>query len=207
MGVYFLCPGKRQISIELCARPMEERKTTENLKRVLREIFEEWGIDISRITAGVTDGGNNIKNAVKELLGAEKHVSCFAHLLNNIGQRVIGNQGVPPPSEAEPVAVAGGEDDPEAGEDFDEDDEEREGARNPLRALVVKLKKIVRFFKQSEVATSRLLKLQETELGKSPHDCLKLVQEVRTRFNSCYDMIHRYVFLLSNFLPRCDNTI
>ncbi|KAK3921528.1 E3 SUMO-protein ligase ZBED1 [Frankliniella fusca] len=188
--------GKNTISIELCARPMDERKTKENLKRVLNEICEEWGINFPRVRAVTTDGGANIKGAVKELFGADKHVTCFAHILNLTGQRAIGNQGVLP-SEAGPVeAIAAQEAEADdAGEDFEDDAEQLEGERLPLRALVLKLKRIVRYFKQSEVATSRLVNLQETENGKARHECLRLIQEVRTRFNSCYDVIERYLVL------------
>ncbi|KAG8238084.1 hypothetical protein J437_LFUL016824 [Ladona fulva] len=53
-------------------------------------LFEKWFIkirkfsrDISRVVvAVVTDNGNNIKKAVKDLLGEEKHLSCFAHCIH-----------------------------------------------------------------------------------------------------------------------------
>ncbi|KAH7974316.1 hypothetical protein HPB49_014013 [Dermacentor silvarum] len=63
-----------------------------------------------------------------------------------------------------------------------------------LRPLLMKVKRIVRFFRTSDVA-SRLLVEMQLQDGKQEHDALKLIQEVRTRWNSCYYMLERFLKL------------
>ena len=187
--------GKEQLSIEIAARLLTQRKTKEYLIEVLTEICNDWKIKRERVRGVTTDGGANIKAAVKSLFGEDKHVTCLAHLLNGIGQKVIGNHAAPP-SEVELTAAEASRGPADDGEDddgdFDVDAEEREARGHPRKELIVKTKKIVRFFKQSEVATAKLCELQMVD-GKQESKCLKHVQEVRTRFNSCYDMCVRYV--------------
>ncbi len=49
-----------------------------------KNILNEWEIPQDKISAVVTDGGPNIVGAVKKLFGNEKHLYCFAHILNLI---------------------------------------------------------------------------------------------------------------------------
>lgn len=72
---------------------------------------------------------------------------------------------------------------------------------NELRTIIVKVKKIVAFFRQSDVAATELKNFQMNEWGKKEGQCLRLIQEVRTRWNSLYQMLHRYLDL-SDFIPR-----
>lgn len=76
-------------SVEIGAQLMEDRKNIANIRKELRKICEDQGISDNKISAVVTDNGANIKGAVKEEFGSKKHISCFGHLLNNIGQRLI----------------------------------------------------------------------------------------------------------------------
>ena len=134
--------GKKQISIEMGARLVDQRKTKENLKVVMIEVCDDWKIPKSKVRTVVTDGGANIKAAAKEVFGVEKHVTCLAHQLNNIGQKVIGNSAPVVPSEVEVVQ-------PEICEDEDEDDEwdENNVEDNPVKPTIMKVKRIVRFFR------------------------------------------------------------
>lgn len=75
-------------SIELGAYPMDERKTIGNLKNKLRDICNTWGLDDDKISAVVSDGGANIKGAVRQEFGIYKHVTCFLHTINKIEGRV-----------------------------------------------------------------------------------------------------------------------
>ncbi|XP_049524044.1 zinc finger BED domain-containing protein 4-like [Dermacentor silvarum] len=63
-----------------------------------------------------------------------------------------------------------------------------------LRPLLMKVKRIVRFFRTSDVA-SRLLVEMQLQDGKQEHDAIKLIQEVRTRWNSCYYLLERFLKL------------
>ncbi|KAK3933312.1 E3 SUMO-protein ligase ZBED1, partial [Frankliniella fusca] len=182
--------GSKIRSFELGARLMEERKTEQNISAAIRKICEEWQIDSNKVRACVTDGGANIRAAARAEFGDSKHIVCVCHRLNLIGQKAIGNMNAKPPSEQE----AAQHDLPEDEEDLDVEGEEEAGA-DPLRALIIKVKKTVRFFRQSEVARARLDELQKAERGKTESSCLKLIQEVKTRWNSCYDMLERYLLL------------
>ncbi|KAK3929828.1 Zinc finger BED domain-containing protein 4 [Frankliniella fusca] len=171
------------------------------LHALLLWICDDWNIKRERVRGVTTDGGANIKAAVKTLFCEDKHVTCLAHILNGIGQKVIGNHAGPPselePTAAQPSRADRGDDDDG---DFGMEEEEREARGHPRRELIVKTKKIVRFFKQSEVASAELLELQVAD-GKPEFKCLKQIQEVRTRFNSCFDMCVRYLELAPYTAP------
>ncbi|XP_033228380.1 zinc finger BED domain-containing protein 4-like [Belonocnema kinseyi] len=63
--------------------------TAEHLKDKLKDVCEEWGIALSKITAIVTDNGPNIVKAVDLFLGKIFHLACCAHTLNLIAERSI----------------------------------------------------------------------------------------------------------------------
>jgi len=120
-----LFAGVNLKSIELTARPLHGSKTADNLKGVIRNICGEWNIDIERVSAVITDGGGNIKNAVKDLFGATKHISCFGHILNLIGTKAIGlHKRATRPSEAEDGVIE--PDLPEHESDLEEDEDDAE---------------------------------------------------------------------------------
>ena len=94
------------MSVDLCAKLLTERKNIPYLRRALNEVCCEWNINHDQIVAVVTDGGANIKGAVREEFGVLKHISCIAHLINCIGQDCIGLHSVHTyqvPSETEAV--------------------------------------------------------------------------------------------------------
>jgi len=202
------------ISIELAAHPMPQRKTTANLVMVMEKLCNEWGILVEKVSAVVTDGGSNIKAAVREFFGEDKHVPCFAHALNGVGQTVIelhGKKNLPSETQFE-LDVTDPDPDPDIPEneedlDGDEDDEDSTDAGaegvggggdallplpTALKPLLMKVKRIIRFFKSSEVATNELVSMQRDAGVKVP---LRLIQEVRTRWNSCFEMLDRFLAL------------
>ncbi|KAE8737491.1 hypothetical protein FOCC_FOCC017044 [Frankliniella occidentalis] len=197
-------------TIELTARPLKGHKTSANLKIEIDKICEQWNISPDNVNAVVTDGGGNIKGAVKEAFGTSKHISCFGHMLNLMGTKAIGLYK----KNIIPSEMAAGDVPPQLPEQESdiEDDEEvtveveargRQAAPGApanvdsgelLSDLLKKVKKIVTFFRQSEVATSELKKNQ-MDAGKKENEVLKLIQECRTRWNSAYEMVERFLKL------------
>ncbi|XP_054091845.1 uncharacterized protein LOC128923921 isoform X1 [Zeugodacus cucurbitae] len=178
-------------TVELGAYLMEERKTIENLSLKLRNICNDWGLDDSKIAAFVSDGGANIKGAIKSEFGDGKHISCFGHVINNIGQRLIEVNITPPASESRNQVSDLPADENDAIDNL-EDLITDHTEQSSLRELLSKVKQIVTFFRQSERATTELLKLQK---DKPENSRLKLIQEVRTRWNSCFEMVDRFIVL------------
>ncbi len=181
------------ISGEIEAYRLTERKTIPYLRSVIQKICREWSIENGRVRAAISDGGANIKGALKEEFPG-RHISCFAHLLDNIGQRVLrpaATYCVPSERETPPADANL----PERESDVEDDDEEEEIDNSMLGQLVKDVKATVKFFRQSEVATSELVKLQVEEKGIPESQALKLIQEVKTRWNSRYDMVERYLYL------------
>ncbi|XP_037816682.1 E3 SUMO-protein ligase ZBED1-like isoform X1 [Lucilia sericata] len=76
-------------------------------------------------------------------------------------------------------------------ENSDEDEISDETGHSELKSIINKIKKIVCFFKKSEAASTYLNDLQK-ESGKQPK---RLIQEIKTRWNSLYEMVERYLEL------------
>ncbi|KAK3922547.1 Zinc finger BED domain-containing protein 4 [Frankliniella fusca] len=179
------------VGIELCCKHLTDRKNIPNLRASLREVCAEWGITYDKISVVVSDGGANIKGAIREEFGVLKHVTCIAHLINGVGQAAVGLDKYVVPSERDRV-----EELPDNEDEIDDHDDDGTPENGEfLRGLIKKVKKIVRFFRQSEIANSELLKIQSERAGKPDHQCLRLIQEVRTRWNSCYQMLDRFLLL------------
>ncbi|XP_054084924.1 uncharacterized protein LOC105218419 isoform X2 [Zeugodacus cucurbitae] len=174
-------------TVELGAYLMEERKTIENLSLKLRNICNDWG----KTAVFVSDGGANIKGAIKSEFGDGKHISCFGHVINNIGQRLIEVNITPPASESRNQVSDLPADENDAIDNL-EDLITDHTEQSSLRELLSKVKQIVTFSRQSERATTELLKLQK---DKPENSRLKLIQEVRTRWNSCFEMVDRFIVL------------
>ncbi|KAH7948925.1 hypothetical protein HPB49_003563 [Dermacentor silvarum] len=187
------------VNVETGVKHMPERKTSLNIRVAMRELCDEWNIDHKKVRAVITDGGQNIKAAVREEFGADKHISCVAHRLNQVGQAAIGLAMSKAPSELEArevLVVPENEEDAAVLEDVPDayapDDDG--SPLVDLRPLLMKVKRIVRFFRTSDVA-SRLLVEMQLQDGKQEHDAIKLIQEVRTRWNSCYYLLERFLKL------------
>ncbi|CAD6216230.1 GSCOCG00011302001-RA-CDS [Cotesia congregata] len=187
LTVHYL-KGYEMNSYELGAYYLRDRKTIAVLRVKLRDICNEWEIDDDKISAIVSDGGANIKGAIKEEFGESKHISCFGHVINNIGQKLIEVGTSEPASELSDDKIHHLFDDESDTEEFFCEDSQNSSVRN----LIMKVKKIVKFFRCSEVASRELEILQEQAGCKS---ALKLIQEVRTRWNSCYEMVDRFINL------------
>ncbi|KAK3933175.1 Zinc finger BED domain-containing protein 6 [Frankliniella fusca] len=193
--------GTGIVDVETGIKYMPEKKTSENLRAAMRELCDEWHIEKEKVRAVVSDGGANIKAAVRDEFGSDRHIACAAHLLNSVGQAAIGLDVSKPPSEQERADILIIPENEEEAEQLledvpeDADSEDNGGAAVlSLRPLLMKVKRIVRFFRTSDVASRMLIDFQ-VQAGKKEHEALKLIQEVRTRWNSCYYMLERFLLL------------
>ncbi|XP_049308972.1 homeobox protein 2-like [Bactrocera dorsalis] len=119
---------------ELGAYYLTERKTIPYLIERLNEICKEWVIDKNKISAVLSDGGANIKGAIKKHFGEPKHVSCIGHTLNNVGQSLIEVDITQPASESDQSEML---------KSLDENDSDTENIadhnqKSQLRNLLVK---------------------------------------------------------------------
>ena len=71
--------------------PLSENHTSQYLGECLNSVIEDFNLDKSKIMAVVTDSAANIKKAVHDTLGRDKHLSCFAHTLSHLVPDVLVN--------------------------------------------------------------------------------------------------------------------
>ena len=60
---------------------IKKSETGEHIAELVREILGDWSIDLSQIVAGTSDGGANVKKAIKKDLNL-MWIYCLAHALN-----------------------------------------------------------------------------------------------------------------------------
>lgn len=135
-------------SVTIGVEELTDRYTADYLREKLLDLISQWNIKKEGVVAVISDSAANIKKAIVDSFGADKHLPCFAHLLNllQVPSKIIEND--------ESVSFT-------------------------------KIKSIVKFFKKSVVAADKL-RLESD---------LKLIQSVDTRWNSCYEMLTRFVEL------------
>lgn len=63
--------------------PLYERHTADYLKTSLLSAFEEFSIDISKITALVTNGEAELKKSAIDIVGVDKYIQCIAHAVSH----------------------------------------------------------------------------------------------------------------------------
>ncbi|XP_015375592.1 PREDICTED: zinc finger BED domain-containing protein 1-like [Diuraphis noxia] len=152
-------------TLVLCTKKLESSHTSVNLSEIMTEELNRWDI-FEKVVAVVTDGGSNIKDAVR--LMDLSHLPCIAHKLNFAVQnslKLSDNQEIGP------------------SDDIDESD---------LKELFKKCRNIVGYFRRSEVG-NRMLVEKQKQLGCE--SVLKLKQDIRTRWNSTFLMLERLIKL------------
>ncbi|XP_066587665.1 E3 SUMO-protein ligase ZBED1-like [Prorops nasuta] len=76
-GHYIQDDSHKSVTIGVTA--LNDRHSSSNIENWLKEIFKD---------------GSNIKKAIKDAFGTEKHLSCFAHSLNLISAKVIESNNI-----------------------------------------------------------------------------------------------------------------
>ncbi|XP_015123767.1 zinc finger BED domain-containing protein 1 [Diachasma alloeum] len=178
--------GEKSVTYNIDTMLLTKRRTADYISEKFDSFLRTWGIEKERVTAVVTDGGANMKKAVKETFGARKHMECFPHKLNLCINNVIHKKEKDSNLEGE-EAIEG--EDNFAG-DIIEDPNVTE-VKNNIKKLVDKVKTIVTFFKQSTSASDAL---HEAQFDKNFD--YRLIQEVCTRWNSTCAMLNRFVMLV-----------
>jgi len=81
-------------SVTIGVIELNDRHTSDNIKVWLLNIIRDWNIDKKNIIVVVSDNAANIKKAITEAFGAEKHLPCFAHTLNLIPSNIIKDDAI-----------------------------------------------------------------------------------------------------------------
>ena len=157
--------GTEMVTACIGMMPLHQSHTGQYLSEKLLEFCTEWHIDPLRVEAVVVDNAENIKLAVKIAFGEHKLFNCFDHTLNLIPKYAIGSKSDKDPTPWVPGAPT----------------------------LINKMKDIVTFSHTSTNFANELKRIQYEQYKKTEGTALRLLQEVRTRWGSCYKMIERFL--------------
>lgn len=64
--------------------PMDERSTSDYIVECFKQVMNEFGLEKEKVVVVVTDEGANMKKAVEDFFGPEKHLFCAVHLISHI---------------------------------------------------------------------------------------------------------------------------
>jgi len=68
-------------NVTLGVLELDECRTSDNIVGWFKDLLIKWGIEKDQVFLVVTDSGCNIKSAVYNYFGKEKHLPCFVHTL------------------------------------------------------------------------------------------------------------------------------
>ncbi|XP_015378775.1 PREDICTED: zinc finger BED domain-containing protein 4-like [Diuraphis noxia] len=148
-----------------------EGHTAIYIGHTLIETLQSWGLEAEKVVAVVTYSGANMKKAIVDEFGAKKHLPCVAHTINLVVEKAIDKT-----QEISKTGVKSG----------------------GVPVLLFKVCEIVKYFKKSTKACDLLRNSQRVE-GKKDGHFLKPVLDVKTRWNSSFYMIERFILLASHF--------
>lgn len=78
-----------KITVMIGVTELNDKHTSENLKKWLLEIIQEWNITLRSIVVVVSDNASNIKKAIVDAFSEEKYLGCYAHTLNLVLAKII----------------------------------------------------------------------------------------------------------------------
>ncbi|KAL4091698.1 hypothetical protein QTP88_026349 [Uroleucon formosanum] len=148
-----------------------EGHTAIYIGHTLIETLQSWGLEAEKVVSVVTDSGANMKKAIVDEFGEKKHLPCVAHTINLVVEKAIDKT-----QEISKTGVKSG----------------------GVPVLLFKVREIVKYFKKSTKACDLLRNSQRVQ-GKKDGQFLKPVLDVRTRWNSSFYMIERFILLASHF--------
>ena len=163
--VHYFTKGMILKSISLGVKRIYGSHTGDLLAGAIKGICEEFNI-FKKIRTMTGDNGANMRDAAKVL--KIPYISCFAHVLNRVIVTSLKNLNL-----------------------SDEN--------GNCEALIDKCRKLVGTFNHSTQLTEKLIedqrKANQAEENKSRIRCLRLIQDVVTRWNSLYLMLNRIITL------------
>ncbi|KAJ8915340.1 hypothetical protein NQ315_008226 [Exocentrus adspersus] len=169
-------------SITIGVHELSERHTSDYLEECLRSVMTDWNISVENVTAVVTDNGTTYMLLMKAKNQKPKGKAFYIGLaFVELGsqKKEIGNTSVQNIIRVPGVTVAS---------KIIDDVEE-------IKSVIIKIKAIVTYFKQSVLMADELRKVQP------PENVLKLIQSVPTRWNSTFFMLERFVKLYHYIAP------
>jgi len=135
LTAHFVDSNLRELrTVVLCTKKLESNHTGVYLSQIMTKELSDWNI-LNKVVAIVTDGGANIKLAVR--LMNIPQIPCTAHKLNLIVQQSL---------------------------ELSEEDEQDTTDTGGLKMILKKCRNIVAFFKRSEVG-NRILVEKQKQLG------------------------------------------
>lgn len=69
--------------------PLSENHTSQYLGECLKSVIQDFGLKKSRIMAVVADSAANIKKAIRDYIGQNKYLACFAHTVSHLVPDVL----------------------------------------------------------------------------------------------------------------------
>lgn len=86
--------GEQHKSVAIGVVELTERHQSEYLKNWLLSLIDKWNKRIENIVVVVSDNDANIKKAIIDAFGIDKHLPCFAHTLNLVLAKIIDEDSV-----------------------------------------------------------------------------------------------------------------
>lgn len=153
----------------IAVHPLDDRHTANLIGSKLSELLLQWNINPDKVVAVVTDSAANMVSAIQTTFGKDKHIPCFAHLINLVSENIL--------TKKQPSKVK---------EQKDNTDDKH------VSDLIEKVRTIVKWVKASVINSDEIRKLQINS-GVAQGNVKKLILDVKTRWNSSFYMLERFV--------------
>ncbi|XP_067216729.1 E3 SUMO-protein ligase ZBED1-like isoform X2 [Linepithema humile] len=69
--------------------PLDKNHTSDYLHDSLLKVMEDFHVDSNKIMAIISDSAANIRSAVTKLVGSNKQLACFAHILSHLVPKAL----------------------------------------------------------------------------------------------------------------------
>lgn len=182
----------------------------------LKDILSDWSLSLERCAMLVRDAGSNIVRAAVDM--GVNNMSCIAHGIHLVvsgmlikPRRVSSASTVDSPTDTE--AIVEYEDELLDGEQETLHDIQELAIQeletyldetftslqinelDAVRGVVQSFRSLAVYFRKSPKARNRLSRIQQDELNVPSQSALNLKVDCPTRWNSCYDMLERFLAL------------